>query len=252
MMPRRVHVGDRRYYGVVEALVIDNQDPEQRGRVKVVFPWLDGAETETEWVRVAQPYAGPDFGFVWMPEPESEVLVAFVHGDIRKPIVVGGLYNGTDRPPSSPHDEVNHKLLRTKHGHELMFDDGENKRVRLKTAGGHQLELDDDGNKVELASTGGCSVVIDDAAGTITVDTGAGQTLVLDGSSVTISGASVTLDADNSISFGQNATESLVLGLQFMMLFNAHIHASPLLGLPTSPPLTPMTPAQLSQVSKTV
>jgi uncharacterized protein involved in type VI secretion and phage assembly len=48
---------DRRYFGVVEAIVVEN-DGDDEGRVKVKFPWFDGGATITEWCRVSQLYAG--------------------------------------------------------------------------------------------------------------------------------------------------------------------------------------------------
>lgn len=37
----------------------------------------------------------------FIPSPEDEVLVAFNHGDLRNPVVLGGLWNGSDSPPES-------------------------------------------------------------------------------------------------------------------------------------------------------
>ena len=62
------------------------------------------------WVRVAQPTAGANWGAVFTPRIGSEVLVQFVEGDIDRPLVVGQLYNGQQRPPySAGYDSgVNH------------------------------------------------------------------------------------------------------------------------------------------------
>ena len=66
-------------------------------RVKLKFPWLSD-DYESEWARVAQLGAGHHRGAVWLPEVNDEVLVAFEHGDTRRPFVVGELYNGVDSP----------------------------------------------------------------------------------------------------------------------------------------------------------
>ena len=58
-------------------------------------------QAESDWCRVVQPYAGNGYGAVFVPEKGDEVLVAFVHGDMRFPIVIGGLYNGKDKPPTA-------------------------------------------------------------------------------------------------------------------------------------------------------
>ena len=60
-----------------------------------------GDEAVSFWARVAMPGAGKDYGMVWMPQVDDEVLVAFEHGDPSRPFVIGGLWNGTDTSPRS-------------------------------------------------------------------------------------------------------------------------------------------------------
>ena len=242
---------DRRYYGVAEALVVEVVDPESEGRIKVKFPWFDDAMV-SEWCRVAYFYAGNGYGALFVPEVGDEVIVAFVHGDMRLPIILGGLYNGKDKPPTARTDSVDQKVIHTKGGHELLFDDSsDEQRVRVTTNGGHTADLDDTGKKVTVSSSGGHTVELDDDAQKVTVETAAGQSVVLDGASqsITVTGMSVTIDA-SSVALGTGAAHALILGDLFMTLFNAHVHTSNLPSLPTSPPLTPMLPALLSTVSR--
>ncbi len=63
-----------RIYGLVIGIVTDNNDPDNIGRVKVKFPWL-GDDVESWWARIAAPGAGPDYGIVWVPQVNDEVLV---------------------------------------------------------------------------------------------------------------------------------------------------------------------------------
>jgi uncharacterized protein involved in type VI secretion and phage assembly len=172
---------DRRLYGVCTGLVEDNDDPENEGRVKVRFPWLDDA-TVSEWCRVIQPYAGNGFGAVFVPEKLCEVLVAFVHGDMNEPIVIGGLYNGKDKPPTH-HDgtDVDVKMIKTQAGHVVRLDDSAQARaIELATAGGHKVVLDDQNKKIEIVSTGGHRVVLDDQGKKLTITSSGGHALVLD------------------------------------------------------------------------
>jgi uncharacterized protein involved in type VI secretion and phage assembly len=242
---------DKKFFGVVEALVSEIVDPEDEARVKVSYPRFDQAMV-SEWARVAQPYAGNDYGFVFVPEVGDEVLVAFVQGDMRFPIIVGGLYNGVDKPPTSPRDDRDQKLIRTKGEHELLLDDtADSKRARLKTAGGHTLDLDDEGKTLAVSSTAGHKVVLDDNAKSITLETADGQSVVLDGSSgkVTISATSVTLDA-STISLGSTASHAVLLGDLFVTMFNTHVH--PTAVGPSGPPTPPLVgPAVLSQTTRT-
>jgi type VI secretion system secreted protein VgrG len=69
--------------------------------VKVKFFWdRDGKADENSslWIRVAQNHVGGTAGF-FLPEVGDEVLVMFEHGDIDRPIVIGSLWNGKDKPP---------------------------------------------------------------------------------------------------------------------------------------------------------
>jgi uncharacterized protein involved in type VI secretion and phage assembly len=83
--------------GLVIGLVTNNDDPEKLGRVRVKFPQL-GDTIEGTWARIATPGAGDARGMMFLPKPGDEVVVAFEHGDKRRPVVLGGLYNGRDRP----------------------------------------------------------------------------------------------------------------------------------------------------------
>ena len=53
------------------------------------------------WARVAVPMAGMACGFYFIPDIDDEVLVAFEHGDLDRPFVLGGLWNSDDPPPES-------------------------------------------------------------------------------------------------------------------------------------------------------
>ena len=87
-----------RIYGVVVGIVTNNQDPDGMGRIKVKLPRISG-EDESNWARVVSFMAGKEMGAFFLPEVEDEVLVAFEHGDINQPYVIGSLWNGVDAPP---------------------------------------------------------------------------------------------------------------------------------------------------------
>ena len=132
-----------RYYGVYEALVSDVNDPAKEGRVKIKIPWFDPG-LETEWCRVRQFYAGNGYGAFYVPECGDEVLIAFIKGSMSEPVILGGLYNGSDKPPSHRDDQTDQKMLRTKAGHEFLLDNSPGKeRVRITTKLGHTFDLSD-------------------------------------------------------------------------------------------------------------
>jgi uncharacterized protein involved in type VI secretion and phage assembly len=90
---------------VVNAVVTAAKDPENQGRVKVKFPVLSD-NYESWWARTVQAGAGASRGAVVLPEVGDEVLVAFGHGSFQQPFVLGGLYNGKDKPDKLWADHV--------------------------------------------------------------------------------------------------------------------------------------------------
>jgi uncharacterized protein involved in type VI secretion and phage assembly len=165
---------DSRLRGVAVAIVSENDDPEGMGRVKLTYPWRD-VEDESYWARIAVPMAGDDRGTYFLPEKDDEVLVAFDNGDIRHPYVIGSLWNGQQPPPADNEGSNDIRKIRSRSGHELVFDDNESE------------------GKVAVTSNGGHSVVLDDAGGgSITVEDKGGNTITLDSAegSITLSGAS--------------------------------------------------------------
>jgi type VI secretion system secreted protein VgrG len=78
-------------------------DPEGHGRIKVEFHWVAKNRGRSPgnscWVRVAQPFAGPKFGFQYVPQNDDEVIVAFMDGDPDYPIIIGSVHNGKNKYP---------------------------------------------------------------------------------------------------------------------------------------------------------
>jgi len=247
----RSFTADKLYHGVYSAIVHKVGDPKHPGEVQLRFPWFD-PQMSTEWCRICNPYAGNGYGTVWHPEKDDEVLVAFIQGDMRWPVVLGGLYNGKDVPPTARSDTLDQKMWRTKGKHELLMDDtAGKKRLRLKTSAGHSVDLDDQGNKIVVKTTTGNQITLDDGGARITVETAGGQSITLEAGSIKLTAANVVVNATSVKLGGDAATQSLVLGEALMAVYNAHTHNCTAPGSPSGPPLAPMTPAVLSQVSKT-
>jgi len=149
--------------GIVLGIVTNNQDDEKLGRVKVKFPWL-GEGYESDWVRVATLMAGNERGTFFLPEVGDEVVVAFDHGDINYPYVIGTLWNGVDKPPETNEDGKNNvKKIKSRSGHEIIFDDASGKeKVEIHTNAGHAIVLDDGGKVVQINTQGGLKITLDD------------------------------------------------------------------------------------------
>ena len=141
-----------RFYGVVVGVVTNNQDPDGLGRVKVKFPWLSDQD-ESQWARIAAPMAGNERGVYFLPEVDDEVLVAFEHGDVRFPFVIGALWNGVDKPPADNGDGKNNlRVIKSRSGHTIKLNDEDGKET---------IEIIDKSEKN--------SVVIDTANNSITI-----------------------------------------------------------------------------------
>jgi type VI secretion system secreted protein VgrG len=89
--------------GPQTAMVIAEGDQEiwtdEYGRVKVLFHWDIPAQDKSCWVRVAQVWAGTNFGAMHIPRAGQEVIVDFLEGDPDRPIITGRVYNADNMPP---------------------------------------------------------------------------------------------------------------------------------------------------------
>lgn len=113
----------------VVARVVDNEDPEQLGRVKVMFNW--SGDVATPWLRMVQPHAGDGRGFYFVPEVDDEVMVGFEMGIPDFPYVIGAIYNGKKKFDEYAETASGTKAIKTKSGHEIVFHD-EDKKLIIK------------------------------------------------------------------------------------------------------------------------
>jgi len=145
-----------RFFGVVVGIVTNNQDPSNMARVRVKFPWLSD-DNESWWARIAVPMGGSGRGTYFLPEIDDEVLVAFEHGDVRSPYVVGALWNGKDAPPATNSDGKNNvRLIHSRSGHLVRFDDtdGDEKIEIIDKTGGNKITIKSSDNSMSLECTG--------------------------------------------------------------------------------------------------
>jgi phage baseplate assembly protein gpV len=127
-------VSDQSLCGVYYAIVTQNKDEELAlGRIKVRFPWMPGGgEDQAHWAQLAVPMAGAEFGTWTIPEVDDTVLVAFISGDIRHPVVLGGIWNSVDKPPEVNENGKNDfRFIQSRSGHRLLFDDSDKTKTVL-------------------------------------------------------------------------------------------------------------------------
>ena len=156
LLPGQEGLKDRHIFGVVIAVVTSNQDPEGLGRIKINFPWR-GEKDESYWARIASPMAGNERGMVFYPEVDDEVLVAFEHGEINQPYVIGALWNGKDKPPETNSDGKNNiRKIKSRSGHEIIFnDDSTTKKEKIEIVdktGSNKIKIDSMENSIDIES----------------------------------------------------------------------------------------------------
>jgi uncharacterized protein involved in type VI secretion and phage assembly len=136
---------------------------------------------------------------VLIPEVGDEVLVAFEREDLRFPYVIGALWNTSDTPPASNTDGRNDKrMIRSRKGHRLLFDDGAAGAVELAMNNGKRIVMDD--RTVCVQDGNGNQFRIDSSSGVVEI-TSTGK--------LTIKAATVSLEATGALDIKAAATLTL-------------------------------------------
>jgi phage protein D/phage baseplate assembly protein gpV len=203
--------------GLMCAEVADVNDPLHLGRVKLSFPWLSDDYT-SGWARTAYIGAGATRGVFWMPEVGDEVVVGFDRGDFDSPFVLGGLYNGVDKPQEfscAPIDdnsgEIVQRGLRSRTGHQLVFTEtsSASDEVRLETGDNkYKFVLDKKNTQILVDSNGKVTIK---AKNGVAVDAGTGK-LELKGKSVEITGDTVKVAGKGAASIQIDSKSTIVKG----------------------------------------
>jgi uncharacterized protein involved in type VI secretion and phage assembly len=168
-------------------VVTNNNDPDQMGRVRVKYPSLSDSE-ESAWARIATPSAGNARGLLMMPQVGEEVIVGFEHGDTRRPIVVGSLFNGSDKPGEEllQNKDGSFALLSNEKIHQHSKKDFEIKSDQKMTVEVTQDETHKVSGNYKHETTGNGSLK-------------AQQYTIEAGSTMTVKGVSLTVEASASL-----------------------------------------------------
>lgn len=191
--------------GVVIGLVTNNKDPMDMGRIQVKFPWMSD-DLASDWFRMATPMSGQGRGFMFLPEIDDEVLVAFEHGDPQRGFIIGSLWNGSDNTPMSVNDAlggggVRRRRIQSRIGHIIELDDDgmiliqtaqgqvlemeDNQGIRISTADGQQLYMSNRG-EIAMKTSQGRMIHATDIAGGVQIHDGTGNIVDIDSNSGSI------------------------------------------------------------------
>lgn len=178
------------HLAVVESL----NDPDSRSRVQVRLLDCDGVADHDGpiWARVAAPFAGSNRGAYLLPDVGDEVLVVFLQGDSRLPIIVGGLWNGSSPPPGSiTNGQHLKKVIRSKNGVQITLDDTQGQeQFIVETPGKQRLTLKDGPGAITLEDSNSNSIKLEASGITIT----AAANVTVNAAQIKASAGMVTVD----------------------------------------------------------
>jgi uncharacterized protein involved in type VI secretion and phage assembly len=206
-----LHEDDGHGFSIAPGIVKDNFNLLSEGKVQVHIPSLPDFDP---WARLASVGGGSGRGFLWVPQIDDEVLVAFNRNDSRDAYILGGLWSLLNRPPAIvPTDFLTKRIIKTgikdsPLAHTIEIDDLK-QSIKITTSTSQEITLDTD--QISIKTTGGLlkitmnilgvppSISIE-STGDISLRAPLG-TISLDGMNVEISGAvSTDISSDATVS----------------------------------------------------
>ncbi len=171
-----------RMYDAVIGIVTDIKDEAKLCRVKVKIPTMPEGNDNTWWCNWVSVGGGKDRGWFSVPEVDDEVLLMFEHGDIGRPLIIGALWNGKDKPPDSN-------------------GDGSNKKRMFKSKSGSTVTLDDDKGTIEIKDGGGKGIVTIAKDNKINIEAKTGDVTFFGKDEVNLLAAEITIKATGECKF---------------------------------------------------
>lgn len=164
LQARLVERVEGRFYGKHRAFVVDNADPENRGRLRLQIPSVLGNEVVSGWALPCLPYGGAaGQGFFFIPEVDACVWAEFEMGDLAYPIWVGTFWGkpGGETEVPKPNDPdgaeqgeaqspPTRKIIKTLKGHTIQLEDKDDEEMvmLLEATNGNQIVMSKDGIKI--------------------------------------------------------------------------------------------------------
>jgi len=123
-------------------------DPDGEDRILVRVPVIDN-NAQGIWTRVASLDAGADRGAFFRPEIDDEVIVGFINDDPRDAVVLGMLHSSAKPAPLKAQDVNNEKGFTTRSKMHIQFDDSK-KSITIDTPAGNKIVVDESQQKIEI------------------------------------------------------------------------------------------------------
>lgn len=177
--------------GAFVAKVVSVKDPNNLNRIQVRIFDVDGINDQdgAVWARVVVPFAGDNRGAFFIPDVGDEVLVVYLGGDSRYPVVVGGLWNGHDKAPDQfggSGDSVDRWTITGKQGTKIaIIEDSSGPTIEFTTPGQLSGKMTDSGSSIEFTDANQTSIKIDSSGVTINAPTAEVQVTAASSMSIT-------------------------------------------------------------------
>ena len=172
-----------------------DQDPDGEFRVLVTLPLLQA--TDGVWARFGSYYASKNIGSDFYPEIGDEVIVAFLSGDPRYPVILGSLYSKANPPPYTPDDKNSIKSLWTKSGMHIDFVETD-PSILITTPKNQSIKIDDKNKNIVVTDVTGNTITMSESG--IKIDSPKDITISATGSISMSAGTSFDIKAGTSLS----------------------------------------------------
>lgn len=196
--------------GITVGIVTNIDDPEGLGRAKVKLIYRDNPDFETDFAPVVTTMMGDKWGTWFFPQVGDFVAVAFIEGEISKPVIIGSIWNKEKgMPPFEIKDGKNDlRGLKTRSSHQLIFDDTKDKeKIQMNTPKNLTLSLDDEKEVIVISDKEQKNLVKIDVKNKI-IDVAADKKINLfsGNSKIEIDGESnkIVIESNNSIDIKAN------------------------------------------------
>jgi uncharacterized protein involved in type VI secretion and phage assembly len=270
LLARLLEKVEGRYYGKYRAFVVDNADPENRGRLRLRIPSVLGDDVISGWALPCSPYGGAsEQGFFFIPEIDAGVWAEFEAGNLDYPVWVGTFWSkpgGTTEVPEPGNGQSppTSKIIKTKTGHTVQLEDADGEeKIIIKHKDNSFISIDKDGSVI-IGNQKGSTIILNAKDENIVLVEQHGNSVTMTADGIVIvnkdGSAAVELSADmarvaaktivlqgTTVTLGQGAQfPTIVVDPSFQTMWNlfvtAHTHATAL--GPSGPPL-PLGPQLL-------
>jgi type VI secretion system secreted protein VgrG len=205
--------------------------------IQVKFYWqTDNDKEDTNcWIRVAQLWAGKDYGTFFRPTIGSEVIVSFLYGPNRKPVIIGCLHDAEVKYPNEDKNFCSGIITKNEEGKkstELIFDDTKDKeKFTINTAYDYGSEIEND--RTISILKGADSLTVEEKDRTVEIKKGNENITLAKGSRTikanddhSISAKTQEIKADKTINIEANSTITLKVGGSKIVISNSSIEIS--------------------------